>query len=131
MKVQLTMAIAGLTLIAGCSSSNGAHATAKATPQVAASASASAAIAPEAAGVAILTISGSSFGLPITVNPGEPVQIVNKDSVAHTVISGKDIDVKVDASGRASFTAPTVPGSYPLTCKSLPSMHGTLIVRGV
>lgn len=129
MNVQLTMAIAGLTLIAGCSSSNGVPATGKAKPQVAASASA--AIPPEAAGVAILTISGSSFGLPITVNPGEPVQIVNKDAVAHTVISGKDIDVKVDASGRASFTAPTVPGSYPLTCKSLPSMHGTLIVRGV
>jgi plastocyanin len=128
MKVQLTMAIAGLTLIAGCSSSNGAHAPAKAKPEVAASASA--AIAPEV-GTAILTISGLSFGLPITVNPGEPVQIVNKDAVAHTVISGKDIDVKVDASGRASFTAPTVPGSYPLTCKSQPSMHGTLIVRGV
>lgn len=127
MNVQLTMAIAGLTLIAGCSSSNGVQPTAKAKPQVAASASV--AMPPEAAGVAILTISGSSFGLPITVNPGEPVQIVNKDSVAHTVISGKDIDVKVDPSGRANFTAPTVPGSYPLT--SLPSMHGTLIVRGV
>lgn len=55
----------------------------------------------------------------------------NKDGVAHTVTadSGAAFDVMVPASGSASITAPSKPGTYPFHCKYHGNMHGTLVVQ--
>ena len=53
----------------------------------------------------------------------------NADAVEHTLsISGAGIDVDLPAGGSASFTAPTKPGSYVLSCGFHPAMHGVLVV---
>jgi plastocyanin len=133
MKATLTMTVAGLalvTLVAGCGSSGKSNASGTTTPAPAGQ-TASAEVSPPDSGVATLTISGSSFGAPTMANPGEPIKVVNKDSVPHTVTSGSAFNVEVKAGGTASFTAPTTPGNYPLTCRFHPKMHGTLTVRGI
>jgi len=57
------------------------------------------------------------------------VAVQNADTAAHTVnVNGTNIDVTVPAGGEATFTAPTKPGDYPLTCDLHSSMHGTLTV---
>ena len=77
-----------------------------------------------------MTISGFAFSL-LTVKPGVVVTVRNEDSVAHTVhLGGTAIDVTVDGGGRATFTAPTQAGSYPLTCDFHAQMHGNLTVAG-
>jgi plastocyanin len=75
-----------------------------------------------------MSISGFSFSA-LTVKPGATVTVTNADSVAHTVkVDGTQLDVNVAGGGQATFTAPTKPGTYPLTCDFHPSMHGTLTV---
>lgn len=82
-------------------------------------------------GTATITLDGTGFGAPQTVNPGEPVKLVNKGSAACSLKSGSALNITVPAGGTASFTAPTVPGAYPLSCGLTPDPHGTLNVRGV
>jgi plastocyanin len=65
-----------------------------------------------------MDISGFTFSA-ITVKPGATVTVTNADSVAHLNVPG---------GGQATFTAPTKPGSYPLTCDFHPRMHGMLTV---
>ena len=75
-----------------------------------------------------MDISGFTFSA-ITVKPGATITVTNADSVAHTVnVNGTHTDLNVPAGGQATFTAPTKPGSYPLTCDFHPRMHGMLTV---
>jgi plastocyanin len=85
---------------------------------------------PAASGPTI-TISGMSFGDPLTVSPGSQVTITNKDGVEHSVTSktAGQFDTEVDENGQKTFTAPTQPGEYPFYCKYHSNMKGTLIVQ--
>lgn len=80
-----------------------------------------------------ITISGFAFSGDLTVKPGEKVIVTDKDAVSHT-LTGKtgnfDTGPIGGSGGTATFTAPTQPGSYALTCSFHPSMHGTLTVTG-
>jgi plastocyanin len=84
----------------------------------------------EAAGPTI-TITGMSFGAPITVAPGAEVTVKNDDSAEHSVTSDKPdaFDEHIDAGESDTFTAPTEPGEYTFYCTYHPSMKGTLIVQ--
>lgn len=63
------------------------------------------------------------------VKAGTTVTVVNTDAVSHTLtVKGQGIDVKLGAGETGSFTAPTTPGDYPLSCDVHPSMQGTLTV---
>lgn len=56
---------------------------------------------------------------------------MNKDAAAHTVtVSGTDIDQQVAGNGQNSFTAPSKPGQYKLTCDFHSQMKGSLTVTG-
>jgi len=78
-----------------------------------------------------ITISGMSFGEPLTVSPGATIVIVNKDTVEHSVTSKPEPGFSTDVDGgeQESFTAPTQPGDYPFVCKYHPNMSGTLTVK--
>lgn len=78
-----------------------------------------------------ITISALSFGAPMTVPLGTRVVVINEDDVPHTVTSmakGK-FDVRVEAHGWATFTAPSEAGKYAYYCIYHPAMLGTLIVE--
>lgn len=85
--------------------------------------------APAAAG-ATITISGMSFGEPITVSPGTEVTVVNDDTAEHSVTSQAkgQFDAEADGNEMTTFSAPTTPGDYPFYCRYHPNMKGTLIV---
>jgi plastocyanin len=75
-----------------------------------------------------LQIKDFMFGAT-TVAAGSKVEVENEDSAPHTVnVNGTNIDVTVSPGGKATFTAPSKPGSYALTCDIHPSMHGSLVV---
>lgn len=78
-----------------------------------------------------LTIANMAFGQPLTVAPGTEINIVNKDTVEHSVTSETAgvFDVEVDGGESKTLTAPTQPGEYPFHCKYHPMMKGTLIVK--
>jgi plastocyanin len=78
-----------------------------------------------------ITISGMSFGEPLTVSPGATIVIVNKDTEEHSVTSKPEPGFSTDVDGgeQESFTAPTQPGDYPVVCKYHPNMSGTLTVK--
>jgi hypothetical protein len=78
-----------------------------------------------------ITIQGRGFGAPRTVNPGEPIRLVNQNAQSYTVTSGCVIKVSVGAGATATFTAPTIPGSYSLLTTGPDPLHGTLTVQGV
>jgi plastocyanin len=92
--------------------------------------------APGAAGdttaAASITIKDFAYGAPLTVAPGATVTVTNMDAAAHTVTAdkGKAFDAKVAGhGGTATFTAPSIPGTYPYHCTYHPEMHGTLTVK--
>lgn len=78
-----------------------------------------------------ITIANMAFGQGITVTPGAEINVVNKDSVEHSVTSDAAgaFDVEVDGGGHKALTAPSRPGDYTFHCKYHPSMTGTLIVK--
>jgi plastocyanin len=124
-KLQAVAALGVIALVvAGCGSSSttgyGSNSTATATNSA----------APAASG-ATITISGMSFGDPITVSPGAQVSITNDDGVEHSVTSktAGQFDTEVDANEQKTFTAPTQPGEYPFYCKYHSNMKDTLIVK--
>lgn len=88
--------------------------------------------APNPAAVAgpAITIASMAFGGPLTVGPGTQVNIVNDDSVEHSVTSqtAGAFDVHVDGGKNKTLTAPTEPGQYQFYCVYHPSMKGMLIV---
>jgi plastocyanin len=72
-----------------------------------------------------------AFGGPLTVGPGTQVNIVNNDSVEHSVTSDTAgaFDQDVEGNKKATMTAPSKPGEYPFHCSYHPNMKGTLIVK--
>ena len=117
------LAVGALLLTAGCSG-----APAATTSSTAASSSPSTSTVPSGSTGSTIDISGFAFSA-VTVKPGATVTVTNSDSVAHTVnVNGTKTDVHVPGGGQTTFTAPTTPGSYPLTCDLHPSMHGVLTV---
>ncbi len=130
----MALALAGVLMAAGCGGSGGskqAKTAGKAGAQAAPTTGAPATPTSQDSGTAVLTIQASGFGQPLTVNPGEPIKIVNQETKAETVTSGTAFDVKVPAGGTATFTAPSEPGTYPLSSKTEPALHGTLKVQGI
>lgn len=87
------------------------------------------AAAPAATGPTI-TIGDMQFRSPPSVPPGATVTVVNSDAAEHSVTadSAQAFDVDVDGNGRATFTSPTQPGTYPYHCTYHPTMHGQLVV---
>jgi plastocyanin len=125
-KLHGTLAALGVIalVVAGCGSSSTTGYGSSST------AATSTGAAPAASGSTI-TISGMSFGDPITVSPGAQIDIVNHDTVEHSVTSqpkGK-FNTDVDGGQQKSFTAPTEPGEYPFICVYHSNMKGTLIVK--
>ncbi|HZA10217.1 cupredoxin domain-containing protein [Mycobacterium sp.] len=85
---------------------------------------------PQPAGAEIV-ISGNSYTVPPTVQPGQQVTVVNNDEANHTVTSDDNTAFDVRISGGGGFQtliAPTAPGTYPFHCKYHSNMHGTLTV---
>ena len=139
--VKLTVTAAAVALaVAACSSGNAASpaATSAATTTSATSAATTtgATRAPAGSeGSSAITIEDFKFGDPITVAPGAMVTVTNKDSSAHDVVSddqGKFKTPLLNENETATFTAPTVPGTYKFSCSVHANMHGigTLIVQG-
>ena len=86
----------------------------------------------DTAATADITISNFNFSpSSFTVNVGQKISVVNKDSVQHSLTSDdKSFDTRLLSTGReGSFTAPTVPGTYKFHCAPHPDMTGTLIVQ--
>jgi plastocyanin len=77
-----------------------------------------------------ITISGFGFS-KLTVAPGAQITVQNNDAAEHTVTSNTPDVFNVEVGGRskATFTAPSQPGSYPFHCAYHSSMHGTLTVQ--
>ena len=77
-----------------------------------------------------LTVQGFKFAA-LTVTAGGKINIVNKDSVPHTVTADDNSfdSGTVPASGTGSLTAPTKAGSFAIHCKIHANMHGTLVVQ--
>lgn len=69
----------------------------------------------------------------LTVSPGQRVRVVNRDQVAHDVMSvpagAFQLEPPIAGGKDGTFTAPTAPGSYPYMCTIHPDMRGTLTVR--
>ncbi len=68
----------------------------------------------------------------LTVQKGQTVNIMNNDTVAHTMTSRdkKSFDTGTINPGQsASFTAPDKAGTYAFQCNFHKSMTGTLIVQ--
>ncbi|MFC3688892.1 hypothetical protein [Aquipuribacter hungaricus] len=75
-------------------------------------------------------VEGFAFA-PLTVAPGQVVDVVDGDAEPHTVtaVDGSFDTGSFDAAEPGRFTAPTTPGTYDFTCTVHPSMTGTLTVR--
>lgn len=88
---------------------------------------------PASPAAARITIKSYTFRpAALTVRPGALINVVNQDSVAHTVTATgpKAFDTGDIGPGTAvTFTAPTKPGNYPYACTIHPYMKGSLSVR--
>jgi len=76
------------------------------------------------------TVSDYRF-TPLTVSPGQKVEVVDEDDEPHTLTAtdgGFDTG-SFDGTNPGSFTAPNEPGTYEFTCEIHPSMTGTLTVQ--
>jgi plastocyanin len=72
----------------------------------------------------------SAFGDPVTVSPGETVEVVNNDSVPHNITSPEGFKTPdIAPGGTATFTAPEEPGTYNFNCGIHPAMTGSLEVE--
>jgi plastocyanin len=83
-----------------------------------------------AAQAVVITIKDFKFTVPASVAAGTKITVKNQDAESHTVTSATAgaFNVKVDAGGTATFTAPTKAGSYPFGCMFHGNMMGTLVV---
>ncbi len=123
-----TYLLAGLVLLAGCSTAS-TKAGPSATNPPASPTAGTPASTPDA-----LDISGFSYDpSPLTVKAGATVTVTNQDSADHTV----DSDVaSLFTSGNVArgtpvrFVVPAKAGSYTFHCAYHPRMHGTLVVTG-
>jgi plastocyanin len=141
---RVSAVVGGLVLavvVAGCGSSGPGGQSPGSTAPVASSQGSAAAGtptstapaggAPSSVAAVVITVKDFAYEVPTTVAAGATVMVMNLDRVAHTVTadtSGSLFDVNIDAGGRASFTAPTQPGTYSFHCVYHGNMHGTLVV---
>jgi plastocyanin len=124
---------AAMTAATACGTSGSSDATAS-SPQATSSARhGSMPIPASPADVTAAGISITNFKYTVTgpVAPGATITVTNSDSMEHTVTadSGNAFEVEISDNGKATFTAPTQPGSYPFHCAYHPQMHGMLIVQ--
>ena len=82
-----------------------------------------------------ITIKNFKYGEPLTVAPGARIEVENEDTARHDVVAD-DGSFKTPLLGqgeKATFTAPTRPGTYTFSCSVHPGSMtgiGTLIVQG-
>lgn len=83
-----------------------------------------------------ITIKDFKFGAPLKVKPGATIEVVNQDTAAHDVVSDDADKFRTPALGqgeKATFTAPSEPGTYKFSCSLHPgsmSGIGSLVVEG-
>ena len=80
---------------------------------------------------ATITISGLSFGDPVSIGVGAPLVIRNEDSLPHTwtAVDGAFDSGNIDPGAQFSHTFDT-PGEYAFLCELHPTMTGTVSVSG-
>lgn len=118
------------TPAAPAATSTGSTTTPASAPTSSGSASPSSATSAATAAAEVITIKDFMFAVPASVKAGSTVTITNSDNEAHTVTS-KDAGFDVKVAGRggtAQLTAPSKPGTYPLTCDFHATMKGSLVV---
>lgn len=84
---------------------------------------------------ATIKIENFTFGTPLTVSPGATVEVENEDVASHDVVSDDGLfKTPTLAKGeKATFKAPTKPGTYKFSCSLHPATMsgiGTLTVKG-
>jgi plastocyanin len=82
-----------------------------------------------------ITIKDFKYGEPLAVAPGARIEVENQDTARHDVVSdtGEFKTPLLGQGEKATFTAPTRPGTYKFSCSVHPSSMsgiGTLIVQG-
>jgi plastocyanin len=82
-----------------------------------------------------ITIKDFQFGEPLTVKPGATITVVNQDVPRHDVVADQGNMFKTPLLGqgeKATFNAPTAPGTYTFSCSVHANMTGigTLVVKG-
>lgn len=129
-------AAAVAAVVAACSSESDTDTGSAAPAATTTAAAATTAAGAPAADAATITIKGFKFGDRLTVAPGTTVTVTNEDSAGHDVVSddaGKFETPTLAQGEKATFTAPTEPGTYKFSCSLHPgsmSGIGTLVVQG-
>lgn len=136
-------AAAAVIAIAACSSGDDDTAGAAGTTAAPAATSAPATSAPaggegtssSSSEGGSITIKDFKYGEPLTVAPGAVIEVQNEDTAGHDVVSddGKFKTPVLGKGEKATFTAPTEPGTYKFSCSLHPASMsgiGTLIVQG-
>ncbi|GAB2603550.1 hypothetical protein GCM10009696_06280 [Kocuria himachalensis] len=79
----------------------------------------------------MITIRDFQYELPDSVAPGVTVTVINEDAAPHTVTAANEggFDAIAAAGETVTFTAPEVPGEYPIICTYHPQMSATLVVQ--
>ena len=87
------------------------------------------AAAPASAATIEVTIKQLIFSpAQISVKPGDTIEWVNQDFVAHTATArDKSFDVQIPANGKGSFTVTTA-GTFDYYCRFHPMMKGQVQV---
>ena len=129
-KISMFLAVMGIiaVIVTACGGSSSTYET---TENATSSAQAANEKSPSTTVGATITIANMAFGEPLTVSPGAQIDVVNNDSVEHSVTSDTAgaFDVEVDGNEKKTLTAPSQPGDYPFHCKYHPNMKGTLTVK--
>jgi len=80
---------------------------------------------------AVITISGFSFGNPVTIAVGQRVLVTNDDPFSHTWTSADGVfDSGSLGQGDEYTTTFDEPGEYPFFCRIHPEMSGIITVAG-
>jgi plastocyanin len=80
----------------------------------------------------VITIRSFTFEGSLTVPPGATVNVVNADRAPHTLtaVDHSFTTPVIQPGMSATFTAPSTPGTYAITCMIHPTMSGVLTVSG-
>ena len=129
-KISMFLAVMGIiaVIVTACGGSSSTYET---TENATSSAQAVNENSPSTTAGATITIANMAFGEPLTVSPGAQIDVVNNDSVEHSVTSDTAgaFEVEVDGNEKTTLTAPSQPGDYPFHCTYHPNMKGTLTVK--